>query len=119
MGRGALTVIGLLAYAGLAANATSTLAEVGARGHWVADWLVGTPVLVLGGVLLWRRVPLGYVAAPGLLLVSALGGVVFAIAAALDNLLAGPATDAATIVVHLVISALSAAFLVVFVRRAA
>jgi hypothetical protein len=116
---GALTVIGLLAYAGLAANAASTLVHAGARGHWVTDWTVGTPVLVLGGALLWRRLPLGYVAAPGLLLVSALGGVVFAIAAAVDNLLAGPTTEPATIVVHLVISALSAALLVVFVRSAA
>jgi hypothetical protein len=116
---GALTVIGLLAYAGLAANAASTLAEVGARGHWVTDWTVGTPVLVLGGVLLWRRLPLGYVAAPGLLLVSAVGGVMFALAAAVDNLVAGPGTEPATIGVHLVISALSAALLVVFVRSAA
>lgn len=111
---GALVAIGLLAYAGLIANAGSTLAEVGGRGHWVADWIVGTPVLVLGGVLLWRRAALGYVAAAGLLLVSALGGVVFAIAAAVDNLLTGPRTDPAVIVVHLVISALSGVLLAVF-----
>jgi hypothetical protein len=60
---GALTAIGLLAYAGLAANSAATLADAGARGHWVADWTVGTPVLVLGGALLLRRVPLGYVVA--------------------------------------------------------
>lgn len=111
---GALVAIGLLAYAGLLSNAGSTLAEVGGRGHWVADWTVGTPVLVLGGVLLWRRAPLGYVVAAGLLLVSALGGVVFAIAAAVDNLLNGPPTEPSIIVVHLAISAASGVLLAVF-----
>jgi hypothetical protein len=114
---GALVAIGLLAYAGLAANAGSTLAEVGGRGHWVADWNVGTPVLVLGGVLLLRRAPLGYLAAAGLLLVSALGGVVFAIAAAVDNLLNGPRTEPSIIVVHLVISAVSGVLLAAFLGR--
>ncbi len=111
---GALAAIGLLAYVGLAANAVPTLAGAGGRGHWVSDWVVGTPVLVLGGVLLWRRAPLGYVSAAGLLLVSVLGGVAFAVAASVDNgLAAGPQTEPSTIAVHLVISAISAALLVV------
>jgi hypothetical protein len=114
----ALTAIGLFAYAGLAANSAATLAEAGARGHWVADWTMGTPALVLGGVLLLRRVRLGYVVAAGLLLVSALGGVVFALAATVDNLLSGPWTEPATIIVHLVISPFSAALLAVFFRDA-
>jgi hypothetical protein len=109
--------IGLLACAGLVSNAGSTLAEVGGRGHWIADWTLGPPVLVLGGVLLLRRVPLGYVVAAGLLLVSALGGVVFAIAAAVDNLLNGPRTEPSIIVVHLVISAVSRVLLAVFLGR--
>jgi hypothetical protein len=119
---GALVLIALLAYAGLIVEALGALAsgagEAGLRGHWVADWAVGTPVLLLGGVLLWRRAPLGYVAAAGLLLVSGLGGAVFAVAAGLDNLLAGPRTEPAVMAVHLAISAVSVALLAVFLRSA-
>jgi hypothetical protein len=88
-----------------------------ARGQWVADWALGTPVHLLGGLLLWRRASLGYVAAPGLLLVSGLGGLAFAMAAVLDDLLAGLRTDPPTIAVHLVISAVSFVLLVFFLGR--
>jgi flavodoxin len=118
----ALVVIGLAAYAGLTATAVGALGdparEAGTRPLAVADWALGTPVLLLGGALLWLRVPLGYVAATGLLLVSALGGVVFALAAVLDNLLSHPQTELAVIAVHLVISAVSLALLAWFVRGA-
>lgn len=118
----ALILIAAAAYAGLAGTAISTLGdpagEVATRPLAVADWALGTPVLLAGGVLLWRRVPLGYVAAPGLLLVSGLGGVAFAVAALVDNLLSGPQTDAAVIAVHLVISAVSFALLAWFARGA-
>lgn len=120
-----LTGIGVLAYAGLLVTAISTFGsepEAAWRGHWVADWVLGTPVLVVGGILLWSRRPFGYVAAPALLLVSALGGVVFAVAAVVDNLVGSIRTDVSVIVVHLVISAASLAVLVWFLvvpRRAA
>ena len=82
---GALVVIALLAYAGLIGVAISALGdpttEAATRPLAVADWVVGTPVLVVGGLLLLGRAALGYVVAPGLLLVSGLGGVAFAIAA--------------------------------------
>lgn len=52
-------------------------------------------------MLLWRGVPFGYVAAAGLLLVSALGGVVFAVAAVIKNVDSGPATEPARIIVRL------------------
>jgi hypothetical protein len=119
---GALVAIAVLAYLGLTVNEVNALAnpviEPAMRGHWVADWAVGTPALLLGGVLSWRRAPIGYVAAAGLLLVSAIGGVVFAFAAVVDNLLASPLTEPATIAVHLVIAAVSFALLGHFVRRA-
>lgn len=89
------------------------------RGQWVVDGALGTPVLLLGGALLWRRAPLGYVAAAGLLLLSGLGGVAFSVAAVLDGLLSGPQTEPAIIVVLLVFSAVSFAPLVFFVRGAA
>jgi hypothetical protein len=117
-----LVVIAVAAYAGLMSAAVSVLgdpaAEAATRPLAVADWAVGTPVLLAGGVLLWLRAPLGYVAAPGLLLVSGLGGVVFAVAAVVDNLQSGPQTDAAVIAVHLVISAISLTLLGVFARGA-
>jgi len=105
----ALAVIGALAYAGLVGTALgvfdSSATEAAWRGHWVADWILGTPRLIMGGVLLWARRPFGYTVAPGLLLVSALGGVVFAIAGVVDNLSGGIRTELSVVVVHLVISA--------------
>jgi hypothetical protein len=118
----ALVLIAVLAYAGLAGTALATLgdpaSEAATRPLAVADWAVGTPILLAGGVLLWRRAPLGYVAAPGLLLVSGLGGVVFAVAAVVDNLLGGPQTEPAVLAVHLVISAFSFVLLALFARGA-
>ena len=35
---------------------------------WIADFTVAVPVLLVGGIQLWRRDPLGYVAGAGLLL---------------------------------------------------
>ena len=120
---GALVVIALLAYAGLTATAISMLAsptvEAGLRPQWVVDCALGTPVLLLGGALLLRRLSLGYVTAPGLLFVSGLGGVAFSVAAVIDNLLSGPQTETAIIATHLLISAVSFALLAFFVRSIA
>ena len=75
---GALVFIALLAYIGLTATAIGMLenpaAEAWLRPQWVVDCALGTPAVLLGGALLWRRSPLGYVVAPGLLFVSGLGG---------------------------------------------
>lgn len=113
---GILTAIGVLAYAGLVVTAIGAFdggaTEAAWRGHWVADWVVGTPALLLGGIMLWARRLFGYMVAPAMLLVSALGGVVFAAAAALDNFSGGLRTDWTVVVVHLVISAASLAVLV-------
>jgi hypothetical protein len=119
---GTLVVIALLAYAGLTATALSMLAspttEAGMRAQWVVDCALGTPVLLLGGALLWRRSPLGYVAAPGLLFVSGLGAVAFSVAAVIDGLLSGPRMEPVVIATHLLIGAVSFALLVFFVRGA-
>ncbi|WP_460989948.1 hypothetical protein [Sinomonas soli] len=112
-----LAVIGVLAYAGLFSTAFGAFGgetEAAWRGHWAADWVLGTPVLLMGGVLLWARRSFGYTAAPGLLLVSALGGVVFAVAAVVDNLFGGIRTGLSVVVVHLVISAACLAVLTWF-----
>jgi hypothetical protein len=117
----ALVVVAVLAYAGLLATAVDALSgpanDATWRGHWVADWVLGTPILLLGGVQLWRGTPLGYLAAPGLLLVSGLGGIAFATAATIDNLAGGLATDWSVVIVHLVISAASYSLLAWYLQR--
>lgn len=119
---GALVAIALLAYAGLTATAISMLASpataAGMRPQWVVDSALGTPVLLLGGALLWRRSSLGYVVGPGLLFVSGLGGVAFSVAAVIEGLLGGSETEPAVIATHLVISAVSFALLAFFMRGA-
>ncbi len=120
---GSLVLIALMAYAGLTATAVSALGssanEPGMRPQWVVDYALGTPALLLGGVLLWRRATLGYVAATGLLLVSGLNGLAFAASAVLDGLLAGRSIEPAVVAVHLVISGVSFALLAFLDRGAA
>lgn len=120
---GALVLIAVMAYAGLTATAVGALAspvgEPGMRPQWVVDYALGTPALLLGGVLLWRRAALGYVAATGLLLVSGLNGLAFAASAVLDGLLAGRSIEPAVVVVHLVISGVSFAVLAFLAGSAA
>jgi len=120
---GALVVIAVLAYAGLTTAAISALTSpasaAGMRPQWVVDCALGTPALLLGGALLWRRSSLGYVVAPGLLFVSGLGGVAFSVGAVIDGLLTSDRTEPAVIAVHLAISAFCFMLLAFFVRGAA
>lgn len=117
----ALIIIAILAYIGLTGAAVTALGrpanESGMRVQWIVDYAIGTPALFLGGVLLWRRLPLGYVAAPGLLLVSALNGLAFAVSAVLDGLLTGRSMEPAIVTVHLVIGGISFALLAFFEHR--
>lgn len=119
----ALVVLAVLAYAGLISTAVGMLgspaSELGFRPQWVVDCALGTPALLIGGALLWRRAPLGYQAAEGLLLVSALGGVAFAVAGILDRPLGSHPVDWSVIAVHLAISAVSAGLLAFFASRVA
>jgi hypothetical protein len=96
-----------------------SVTEAAWRGHWVADWTLGTPALLLGGVLLARRIPFGYVIGPGLLLVSGLGGIAFAIAAIVNNVAGDLLTEWSVVVVHRAISAASLALLTWFLHSAA
>lgn len=118
----ALVAIAALAYLGLTAAAAAALGVGGVpamRAQWVVDYALGTPVLLVGGALLLRRAPLGYVAATGLLLVSGLNGLAFAVSAVLDGALAGRPVESAVVAVHLVIAAASFAILASFAARAA
>jgi hypothetical protein len=81
------------------------------------DAALGTPVLLVGGLLLWRRAPLGYVTTAPLLLVSGVGGLAFAAAAVIDRLLGGAATDPAVIGVHLAVMVVDLVLLAIFTGR--
>jgi hypothetical protein len=121
---GALVGIGLLATAGLTVPVLAALAVMAPpdpllHARWVVDFTLGNPVLLLGGVLLWRRAALGYVAAGGLLLLSGVNGVAFAIGGVLGARLTATPVDTAVIAVHLAITLVCLALLAVFLRRAA
>ncbi len=118
----ALVLIAALAYVGLTGAVGSSLGSpssaAGMRPQWVVDYALGTPPLLLGGALLWRRMSLGFVATPGLLLVSGLNGLAFAASALLDGLLGGHAVEPPVVVVHLVIGGVSLGLLAYFERGA-
>jgi hypothetical protein len=120
---GVLVGIGLLATAGLMAPVITALGDPSSvdpllHARWVVDFAVGNPVLLIGGVLLWRRTGLGYATAAGLLFLSGVNGVAFAVGAALGALLTATPIDAAVIAVHLVIAAVCLALLAYFLRCA-
>lgn len=92
-----------------------------ARHVWTVDLAVEVPAVLAGGVLLWRRQPLGYVAGAGLLLQFGLTPVALAAILALQPLqplLAGSPIDAATIAGLLIFGAVSFVPLAFFVRGA-
>ncbi len=117
----ALMLIAVLAYVGLTAAVGTSIgdpsSQTGMRPQWVVDYALGTPVLLLGGALLWRRTAVGYVAASGLLLVSGLNGLAFAASAVLDWQLSGRVLEPAVVVVHVVIAAVSLGLLAYFERE--
>lgn len=115
-----LVLIAALAYLGLTGAVLGALGspatDAGMRNQWVVDYTLGTPALLVGGVLLWRHAPLGYVASAGLLLVSGLNGLAFSTSAVLDGVLAGNSFEPAVVAVHLVIAGVSLALLTFFCR---
>jgi hypothetical protein len=80
---GILVVLALLTLAQDASGAfiTALTADApydpAARHVWIADLALQAPAVLAGGVLLWRRHPLGYVAGAGLLLQYGLSAVGF------------------------------------------
>lgn len=120
---GALVGVGLLATAGLTslvipALGNPTSADPLLHSRWIVDYTVGNPVLLIGGVLLWRQAGLGYVAAGGLLFLSGANGVAFSVGEVLGALSTASPIDATIIAVHFVISAICFALLACFVRGA-
>lgn len=83
---------------------------------WIADSAVVAPAWIIGGLLLWQRKPLGYVAGAGLLLLGSMlfVGVIFALAFTAFNT-ASP-LDLISIVFILVVGLICFVPLVLFAR---
>jgi hypothetical protein len=122
---GLLVVLALLTLAqdsiGVFASAFSggTPIEPVARRVWTADLVVEVPAVLAGGVLLWRRAPLGYVAGAALLLQFGLTPVALGAVLALQPFFTGSPLDAGTIVGVLVFAAVCFAPITFFTRGVA
>lgn len=81
--------------------------DVAARSVWIADLVVEVPAMVTGGALLWRREPLGYVAAVPLLLQFGLTPVGIAAAIAAQPMLTANPLDVASVVGLLIFAVMS------------
>jgi hypothetical protein len=120
---GVLIALSAAAVAGLTVQVITELsgpasgaATLRGQGTIAVDHIVGSVPLMIGGVLLWQRRSLGYAATGGLLLVSAAGGIAFAISAVMEGLLAGSMIDVGVIAIHLAIAIIYLALLAVLVR---
>jgi hypothetical protein len=92
-----LYTFGQAASGTLAAAVASTVpVEPLPRPVWAADLTVKVPALLIGGVLVWRRAPLGYAIAGGLLFGFGLAPLGYAGIMALQPVLTGSPIDSAT-----------------------
>lgn len=89
-----------------------------ARPVWISDLALEVPAMLAGGVLLWIRRPLGYVAGAGLLLQYGLTPIGLVASMTLASLLAGTPLDFATSAVLLLFSVACFATLAFFIRGA-
>jgi hypothetical protein len=100
---GLLVALGMLTLVQDGSGAVTTslagisVAEPAGRHIWAADLAIEVPALLVGGVLLWRRTALGYVAAAGLLLQFGLTPLALAAMLALQPLVTGAPADVGTI----------------------
>jgi hypothetical protein len=120
---GVLVVLALLTLGQDASGALFTaLADApidpAARHVWIPDLALVVPAVFAGGVLLWRRHPLGYVAGAGLLLQYGLTPVGFVASMALASVLTGSPLDVATSVALLVFGVVCFVLLMFFIRGA-
>ena len=119
-----LVLLGLLTLAQDATGALLTAladdapTDPAARHVWIADLVLQAPVVIVGGALLWRRWPLGYVAGAGLLLQYGLSAVGFVAGMALRAVLSASRLDLTTSVVLLVFGVVCFVPLAIFVRGA-
>ena len=119
-----LVVLALLTLAQDASGALLTALDAdapvdpAARHAWIVDLALQAPSVFVGGVLLWRRRPLGYVAGAGLLLQYGLSAVGFVASMALRTILTATSFDVATGVVLLVFATVCFVPLALFIRGA-
>ncbi|HEU5315805.1 MAG TPA: hypothetical protein VFX49_06810 [Chloroflexota bacterium] len=106
------------ALAGGAGGSGGAAVEPFARHAWTADLALEVPAVLTGGVLLWRRRPLGYVVGAGLLLQFGLTPIVLAAIVALQPWLTGAPAATGTIAGVLIFAAVPFAPLAFFVRAA-
>lgn len=66
-----LSVFIIIRQTGLIVNAliNKTLVEQQELTLWIADFTIGSPAMLIGGFLLWKKKPLGYVVGAGLFIV--------------------------------------------------
>jgi hypothetical protein len=86
---------------------------------WVTDFTIQLPALLVVGVLLWRRVALGYVAAPGLLFQGGVLNAGFALVLVIQALFTSSPINAPFVALVFVIGAICFILLALFVRGAA
>jgi hypothetical protein len=120
---GLLVGVGFLATAGSMALVVPAFGDPASvdpllHARWIVDLTVGTPVLFVGGVLLWRRTGLGYATAAGLLFLSGVNGLAFALGGGLGALLTATRFEASVIAVHLAIAAVCLAVAAFYLRDA-
>ncbi|HET7478828.1 MAG TPA: hypothetical protein VFJ72_04855 [Rubrobacteraceae bacterium] len=122
---GILVVLALLTLAQDATGAFVTAlagnapVDPAARHVWISDLALQAPAVLAVGALLWRRHPLGYVTAAGLLFQYGLTPIGLVAGMALQAALSGSPLDAGTSGVLLVFSGVCFVSLVFFVRAAA
>lgn len=122
---GVLVVLALLTLAQDAGGALVTAlagdapAASAARHVWIADLALEVPAVLVGGALLWRRRPLGYVAGAGLLLQYGLTPLGLVASMVLQSVLTASPLDVSTSVALLVFSVVCFVPLAFFVRGVA
>jgi hypothetical protein len=115
----AVLFTGLWSALTMSALASGSPADPIVRTVVTMDLTVQLPALFAGGVLLWRRAPLGYVVAAGLLLQAATYLIGLSAITVLQEVLTQVPFDAVAVVPGIVVGVVSLALLASFVRGAA
>jgi hypothetical protein len=92
--------------------------DVTTHVSWIVDFVIELPALLIAGILLWRNVALGYVAAPGLLLQGSVLNAGYAIVLVLQAVFGTAPINGPFVAIVFVIGALSVVLLVLFLHGA-
>ncbi len=111
----AVLFIAMDAYAVVSALTSHISVDVQTQSPWIIDLTVECPALLIGGILLWRGIKLGYVAGAGLLLQMGMLLIGLPISLMLGAWLTGSPIDWSTSML-IVIGVIPIAFLAFFMR---